>query len=157
MTADQKALEIGGYHDRGFTPSTYLHKADDARQRMLTDLQGVTLVGANPAFGAAMLTRFLGTAVWHYRLIDVETAGMFVLGWDRPKGLHALGDELSDRGFTIPAPDHTAEGDVRATKAIYEALLGLRSESIAAPVIGRLDAVRDKGITVTVSGGQSDV
>ena len=128
--ADQHALNIGGYWNRNAisaTPGGYLQTAD-ARWLALA-LEGVTLVGSNPAFDAAMLTRYIGAPVWHHRMIDVAQAGMWVFDWDRPKGLADVATACRERGYDIPEPDHTAEGDVRATRAVYEALRAIRKES----------------------------
>ena len=120
--ADQQALKIGGYFERGgwrmekTVPTGWL----------AANLAGVTLVGSNPAFDAAMLTRFIGAPVWHHRLINVAEGAMWLFGWDRPKGLADVAAECRSRGFEIPEPDHTAEGDVRATRAVYEALRAIR-------------------------------
>lgn len=125
--ADPMSLKIGGYFDRGFRPTPDRALATPAQ--LATHLHGVTLVGSNPAFDAAMLNRYIGTAVWHHRLIDVADGAMWVFGWDRPKGLADVAAECRERGFTIPEPDHTAEGDVRATRAVYEALRAIRAEA----------------------------
>lgn len=121
--ADPAALNIGGWHKRGCGG---LMADDGARGRyvpLMADLlNGVTLVGSNPAFDAAMMTRFIGTAVWHHRLINVAEGAMWLFGWDRPKGLADVTAELRERGHDIPEPDHTAEGDVRTTRAVYYAL-----------------------------------
>lgn len=126
--ADPKALEIGRYWERrahGAHDGGHLQVASP--RVVAASLQGVTLVGANPAFDAAMLTRYIGAPVWHYRLIDVETLAMGIFGWDRPLGLSAVADECRDAyGFTIPTPDHTATGDVRTTRAVYQALRAIR-------------------------------
>lgn len=123
--ADAQALAVGRYHERGFFPGM----GDRATPENLTRaLHGVTLVGSNPAFDAAMLTRVIGTAVWHHRLINVAEGGMWVFGWDRPKGLADVAAECRARGYEIPEPDHTAEGDVRATRAVYEALRSITRE-----------------------------
>src|SRR3546814_6061374 len=54
--ADMQALNIGGYFDRCFTAgSGGMTPGSLAKQ-----LRGVTLVGSNPAFDAAMLTRYIG-------------------------------------------------------------------------------------------------
>ena len=124
--ADQQSLRIGGYHDRGFTPHDYVEKANTARFKLVANLNGVTLVGSNPAFDAAMLTRFIGAPLWHYRLVNVAEGAMWVFGWDRPKGLADVANECRERGYEIPEPDHTAEGDVRTTRAVYEALREIR-------------------------------
>lgn len=124
--ADQQALNIGGYFKRSFRPE--MDRNDYWVQRLARDLHGVTLVGSNPAFDAAMLTRFIGAPVWHHRMIDVAQGAMWVLGWDRPKGLADVRQALAEMGHDIPEPDHTAEGDVRTTKAVYEALRAIRGE-----------------------------
>ena len=121
--ADQQALNIGGYWKRnaiGALPGGYLQTAGP--RWVALALEGVTLVGSNPAFDAAMLTRYIGTAVWHHRLINVAEGAMWLFGWERPKGLADVTAELRERGYEIPNPDHTAEGDVRTTRAVYYAL-----------------------------------
>lgn len=124
--ADSTALSVGGYHARGFTPHEYVEKANTARFKLVANLEGSTLVGSNPAFDAAMLTRFIGAPVWHHRMIDVAQAGMWVFGWDRPQGLATVADKCRQLGYDVPEPDHTAEGDVRTTRAAYEALRAIR-------------------------------
>lgn len=120
--ADPAALQIGGYHDRGMTPHEYPEKANTCRFKLIANLTGVTLVGSNPAFDAAMLTRFIGAPVWHHRMIDVSNVAMAVFDWDRPQGLATVADKCRQEGYDVPEPDHTAEGDVRTTRAVYEAL-----------------------------------
>jgi len=120
LYADPQALKVGGYHERRMSPES--DGSGFTVRRLARVLQDVTLVGSNPAFDAAMLTRFIGTPVWHYRLINVAEGAMWLFGWDRPKGLADVTSELRARDYEIPRPDHTAEGDVRATRAVYEAL-----------------------------------
>jgi hypothetical protein len=122
--ADQQALAIGGYWKRSAT--TRIEHDVDAFARRLV---GVTLVGSNPSFDAAMLTRVVGTAVWHHRFIDVSNVAMIVLDEARPLGLAAAAAECRARGYDVPEPDHTAEGDVRTTRAVYEALRELAERS----------------------------
>jgi hypothetical protein len=122
------ALRIGGYFDRDFRPET--DRNDYWVQHLARALHGVTLVGSNPAFDAAMMTRFIGTAVWHHRLINVAEGGMWTFGWHRPKGLADVATECRERGYQIPEPDHTAEGDVRTTRAVYEALRAIRGAAL---------------------------
>jgi hypothetical protein len=124
--ADQQALAIGRYFER----ECMYRNGDHTTSRVLAKhLRGVTLVGSNPAFDAAMLTRVIGTAVWHHRLINVAEGGMWTFGWDRPKGLADVATECRARGYEIPEPDHTAEGDVRTTRAVYEALRQIRADA----------------------------
>lgn len=120
--ADPTSLAIGHYFDRGFAPWGGGAATRTCVGNVARHLQGVTLVGANPGFDAAMLTRFIGTQVWHHRMIDVSTGAMWLLGWDRPRGLLDTALALRDRGYEIPEPDHTALGDVRTTRAVYDAL-----------------------------------
>jgi len=122
--ADGGALRIGGYFDRHMSP--YADPSGAVAADLVRVLRGVTLVGSNPSFDAGMLRTVIGTEVWHHRLIDVSQAAMWVLGLDRPPGLAKAADLLRDKGFVIPEADHTAEGDVRATRAVYMALDGLR-------------------------------
>ncbi|HET7385511.1 MAG TPA: hypothetical protein VFJ19_02455 [Nocardioidaceae bacterium] len=125
--ADQQALNIGGYWERGMSP--FGGSSDGFEQRSLIRLlRGTTLVGSNPAFDAAMLTRFIGAPVWHHRLINVAEGAMWVFGWDRPQGLADVTAAVRERGHDIPEPDHTAEGDVRTTRAVYYALREIRGQ-----------------------------
>ena len=118
--ADPAALVIGRYWDRGCE----YRVGDHTTARVVArHLRGVTLVGSNPAFDAAMLTRVIGTPVWHHRTIDIGTVAMVKFGLDFPIGLREVFERLVDRGHDIPGPDHTAEGDVRATRAAYSALV----------------------------------
>ena len=122
--ADPYGLSVGGYHERGFTP--FATDGQTERRLLIRALTGVTIIGSNPAFDAAMLTRFIGCQVWSHRLINVAEAGMWVLGLDAPVGLAKVTGLVRDRGYDIPEPDHTAEGDVRCTKAVYIALVEIR-------------------------------
>lgn len=123
--ADQQALKVGNYFERRFGQMSSNVGADPRHIASL--LHGATLVGSNPAFDAAMLTRYIGAPVWHHRLINVSEGGMWTFGWDRPKGLADVAAECRERGYEIPEPDHTAEGDVRTTRAVYGALRRERS------------------------------
>lgn len=122
--ADAVALRVGGYFDRGFRPTP--DNSLGTPGHLAKHLHGVTLVGSNPAFDAAMLTRLIGAPVWHHRMIDVAQGAMWVMGLDRPEGLAAVASRLREHGYEIPEPDHTAEGDVRTTRAVYDALREIR-------------------------------
>ena len=117
--ADPTALRIGRYFER----NAHLITDGDIRPAVLAELLGgLTLVGSNPAFDAAMLTRFIGTPVWNHRMVDVAQAGMWVFGWTEPRGLSDVAAECRARGYDVPVPDHTASGDVQTTWAVYQAL-----------------------------------
>lgn len=124
--ADGTALEIGGYFERAFSP--WLDTDGQVQRALIKSFTGVTLVGSNPAFDAAMLTRVIGYAPWHHRHINVADVAMTVFDWDRPRGLHDVAAACVVAGHEIPTPDHTAEGDVRTTRAVYYALRQLRKE-----------------------------
>lgn len=129
--ADPKALEIGRYFERGMPHALATAGRALVVRDLAEKLRGVTLVGSNPGFDAAMLTRFIGVPVWHHHMIDVAQAGTWLFGWDHTKGLGALAEFLRGLGHKIPEPDHTATGDVRATRAIHEALIHQRDERIS--------------------------
>lgn len=118
--ADPQALDIGRYWER--SGAVDLRGNIGAPWMVAHALRGVTLVGSNPAFDAAMLTRVIGTSIWHHRMIDVSNVAMVVFDTARPLGLAEIAGRLGVLGHEIPEPDHTAEGDVRTTRAAYVAL-----------------------------------
>lgn len=119
--ANLKALELNGYRVRA-NPSR-AHAIHDITVALL--LEGKTIIGANPAFDTTRLQLRWGRQPWHYRLIDVESMAIPVLDLDKPLGLKDLVDRLTQLGFTIPQNDHTAAGDVLATREVYRALRSL--------------------------------
>lgn len=139
--ADPMALSVGHYWDRRASEAMDGGRFAIIKPRTLANvLHGVTLVGSNPAFDAAMLTRFIGTAVWHHRMINVAEGAMWLFGWDRPKGLADVRAAIATEGFDIPEPDHTAEGDVRTTRAVYCALRDLRANALAMAEDARIES-----------------
>ncbi len=126
--ADPQALAVNRYFERE------LDRMQDDDQPvgeadLLRDLRGVTLVGSNPAFDAAFLRKLLGVQLWHHRLVDVAVCAMWQFGWDRPRGLADIARVLRENGYDTPEPDHTAAGDVSATRSAYQALLDLRGRA----------------------------
>lgn len=115
--ASETALEVGGYYRR-----ISFRVSDQFERGLATDLEGATIVGANPAFDAAFLRARWGFAPWNYRLLDIETYAAAVLGYRTPPSLKTIQEELVKRGFKIPAPDHTAAGDVATLRACHKAL-----------------------------------
>lgn len=117
--ADPDALRIGKFKERH---QPHLHAL--TRERMFREwTRGATIVGANPAFDTAFLAARWSERPWHHRLIDIETYAMPILGLDRPVGLAALAEMVTERlGVPIAKPDHTAAQDVRTTRAIWLAL-----------------------------------
>ena len=98
--ADPKALAIGGYWERGGEPLST--DSDWERRILVRELRGATLV-------------------------NVSEGAMWIFGWDRPRGLASTAEACRAEGYDIPEPDHTAEGDVRTTRAVYHALRDVRS------------------------------
>lgn len=129
LTADPKALEMNGYRVR-------YHGLVLPRLGELAiippQLEGKTLVGANPAFDAYRLQKRWGRSPWHYRLVNVEDMAITVFDLDRPLGLKALVDKLRELGYDIPENDHSAAGDVAATREVYRALRIIGKERIRA-------------------------
>lgn len=122
--ADPKALDLNGYHTR-FPGGA---RADSP----LTDIylrevfQDMTIVGANPAFDAIRLQLRWGCQPWHYRMIDISSMAIPVLGLrddGKPMGLFDIAQAVRGFGHDVPEPDHTAAGDVATLRACYNALM----------------------------------
>lgn len=106
----RQALRVNGYLDRvQLVPKHVSAAFEDV---LIDELDGATLVGANPAFDAAMLFARWGRAPWHYRLL-----AMGVLGWDSPRSLSSIASALE-----IDQPAHAAETDVRVLRECWHAL-----------------------------------
>jgi len=119
ITADPQALAMNGYYDRGLFAYEDQEFLDVKLKKILT---GNTLVAANPAFDAAFLRARWGVAPWHYRMIDVESMALGILGYDRPKGLAGIVTDVRELGYTIHQPSHSALSDVVALRDCYRAL-----------------------------------
>lgn len=128
-TADAYALSLTGFYER---TNTYDWKWDSHQlglgyvARQIARLTaGRHLVGAVPSFDAPFLDRFLranGAApAWHYHLVDVEALAAGKMGtappWDSEELSRAVGVDPSR------FERHTAMGDARWAKAIYEAVV----------------------------------
>jgi len=100
------------------------YSPDEVATEVAKRTAGKHLVGAVPSFDATFLTKLLlehgMTPAWHYHLVDVEAmaAGRLHLRppWDSMELARRLG---------VPQLDgkHTALGDARWAKAMYEAAL----------------------------------
>jgi DNA polymerase III alpha subunit (gram-positive type) len=117
---DPAALEINGYRKR-------LMRADQdhnlfGTKRLHRELEGNTIVGANPAFDA----RFMDALFYrsglspvdpqHHRMIDIEVYAMAVFDLKYVPGMSEICHRLD-----LPPGDHTAFGDVVAeTRAFHE-------------------------------------
>ncbi|MET7713737.1 3'-5' exonuclease [Streptomyces sp. NPDC005407] len=118
-------------------------------ERLHTVLKDAILIGSNPGFDAAFLHRLLGLGMppWHYRPIDVATlaagfrhgqaashayGGDYAFASDYPS-LPYRSYELSRAvGVEPPGPDtaHTALGDARWARDLYDALTTTTQEKL---------------------------
>jgi hypothetical protein len=122
ISADPKALEVGGYGARWPSRLTH-HEPEVAELTAVLALTGNTFCAANPAFDAAFLRARWGKTPWKYRLFDIEAYAMGALGYEIPQGLKTIAADLQSLGHhDIPKPDHTAAGDVATLRACHLAL-----------------------------------
>lgn len=131
-TADPFALKIGGYHER------HPYELDDeiitdsdfvTRHQFAADFAKLTrgrhLVGAVVSFDEERLRRLLqahgACPEWHYHLVDVEALAAGLTQepppWDSAELSRFVGVDPDD------FEKHTAIGDARWAKAIYEAVM----------------------------------
>jgi len=133
------SLHIGGYFDRhpdgrrlsgkpvlpgpaGLEP---VYSGHDAAKRVMEWTFGATIVGAVPDFDTNCLARLLRgegfMPAWHHRIRCVETLASGYVG----RELGGLADCMDALGLDFPEADrHTALGDARAAKRIWDAVMG---------------------------------
>lgn len=128
---DADALEVGNYWARMMEPFSAFEGSiweDELKNRLTAYGDDICLVGANPRFDAEFLRVRWGFEPWHYRLLDVESYAIGIVGplldSTMPQGLATIATVLRDLGWTIPEPDHSAGGDVATLRAVYRALQG---------------------------------
>lgn len=145
--ADPVALDIGRFHERHpqglrFTgpPASIVAAPYGIAKAVAYALEGRHVVGAIPSFDTERLARLLRRhdlePTWHYHIIDVEAlavgwlAGSFDWSEGPPAGdkltLPWKSEELSRAVGVEPEEfnKHTALGDARWAKAVYEAVVG---------------------------------
>ncbi|MCW2900734.1 MAG: hypothetical protein JWO67_2999 [Streptosporangiaceae bacterium] len=158
--AEEEALRISRYHERFGVPdgcdaisiTSYGRPARTARMRlslpeMLFDfqemVQDAVLVGSNPGFDDRFLRKLLhahGRKVgWHYRPTCIANLAEGYLWRDRPEVMAQQKGPLSSRwlsqqmGVELPTADvaHTALGDARWAKAVFDAVTDFPQERTA--------------------------
>lgn len=136
-SADVMSLKIGRFYERhpdmlalddedAIAVGRTLHREADALWQVEKLTRGAILVGAVPNFDADVLgTRMRAVGVcpsWHYHLVDVETLAAGHRGFRPPWGFD---DILTAYGLTYDESDrHTALGDARMARDLYDAVLG---------------------------------
>lgn len=130
-SAEPMALRIGRYYERTADSEWHWHEARTWAPIVARTLDGVHLVGACPWFDAEFLRRWLDRwgekGTWHYHHIDIEA---LAVGYLAAKGeavdLPYHSKDLSRRIGVDPDQfeAHTAIGDARWAKAVYEKIVG---------------------------------
>lgn len=137
--ADAKALDINGFRERFAVPRG-AQAADmlapggpkpmtrnQVRAAINAMLTKAVMVGSNPAFDASFLRVFLGSAPWHYRVVDFATlAAGYLHGKGEQVDLPYSSRELSRAvGVQPPGKDgHQALVDARWALAGFDAAGG---------------------------------
>ena len=162
-TADPEALKIGRYEERfaipdGWDALEFWSSGATMRSlipEMLFDLQealsGAVVVGSNPGFDIAFLTKLLQAhgrkLPWHYRPIDIATlaagyrygqaasgayGGDFAFQADYPQMPYRSYELSRAVGVEPPAKDvaHTALGDARWARDVFDAVTGVQAVSL---------------------------
>lgn len=133
--ADPHALRLGRFYERhpryaDHAPVGAVHESEAARvvERFTRD---AVLVGNNPAFDAATLAPMLREwglcPAWHYQLIDVVPLAAGHLPRTRRPAPPWKSWEVGEL-VGVPAPSaadaHTALGDARWVRAVYDTVMG---------------------------------
>jgi DNA polymerase III epsilon subunit-like protein len=129
--ADPIALNVGHYHERRLATDQLTHPKSFAK-KFAELTRGRHLVGAVVSFDAERLSRLLRRngrcPMWHYHLVDVEA---LAVGFLAGQGQRVARPPWSSEGLTealgLPVPTsgerHTALGDARWAKSIYERIM----------------------------------
>lgn len=145
--ADPRALDIGGYWDRcfahldefvplpGHCKATHhpdperagkIETAEEVARDVAGLLAGASVVGSNPAFDERFLTLWMRRhgQPWaaHYRTVDVTTLGAGALEPTPPLPWSSHAISLVHDVDPDDYARHTALGDARWVKALYEAI-----------------------------------
>lgn len=165
--ADPAALRISRYYDRQAIngegsaicidwPGRAVHEnPEDVTPGLVAEhlaclLAGAVLVGAVPSFDDGFLDRFLRRnghcPTWSYRLVCVETltAGHF------GRLVGGLADCARELGVPVdPDVAHTALGDARLARDIYDVVMGEARGATLRPPVG----VGGGGVSTTIHHG----
>ena len=129
--ADPEALRVSRFVGRTRKPGWVWHDPLEAAEAVADLTAGRHLVGAVPWFDAGFLATFLReygkVPSWHYHMVDVEA---LAIGW-LSRGSQPLVPPWDSahlgRLIGVPEPPfrerHTAIGDARWARAMYEAVM----------------------------------
>ncbi len=129
--ADPTALKIGKFYERHPSLVIGLRGQVMSEIGMLIEVEeltrGATIVGAVPSFDAEVLaTRMRANGIcpsWIHRLVDVESFTAGALQMAVPL---SLGKMCAAFGVTyVEADQHSALGDARMVRDLYDAVLGV--------------------------------
>ena len=162
-TADPEALKIGRFEERfaipdGWDALEFMASGTPFRSlipEMLFDLQdvlsGAVVVGSNPGFDIAFLTKLLQAhgrkLPWHYRPVDIATlaagyqfgqaasgayGGDFAFQADYPQMPYRSYELSRAVGVEPPAKDvaHTALGDARWARDVFDAVTRVQAAAL---------------------------
>lgn len=142
--AERLPLQFRADRDARFDRDTALHQRAAASKintalAPCADGERVHLVGVNPAFDAAMISRLLRRngftdPPWHYHLLDVSALAIgFLAGSAEGQALPSMpwrSDDLSERcGVTVvDRARHTARGDAEWARDWFDAIVPKRAD-----------------------------
>jgi DNA polymerase III epsilon subunit-like protein len=133
--ADLTSLKIGGFFERHPGARTDVEMAytdteaeDEVMAAVEVITRGATIVGAVPWFDTDVLDQRMRwhdlCPAWHYHLVDVETLAAGAMRQPPPWSFDQL---LAAYGLHYQEADrHTALGDARMVRDLYDAVLGLQ-------------------------------
>lgn len=139
--ADIASLRIGDYFRRHPDPYRKMSviqfdgrgpKSPAVAAKILAEeFQGATIVGAVPSFDEESMAGLLYstgyTPTWHYHLVDIESMAAGRLQVKPPWNFNTL---LSAFGLEyVESERHTALGDARMVRDLYDAVMGHREKS----------------------------
>lgn len=130
--ADPASLKVGRYYQRHPDPFGRVYFSDlpkatvptyDAIARFVEVSHEAVIVGAVPWFDtealASMARGYGFLPSWHYHLVDVEALAAGHIGMSPPWNFNAL---LARFGVTV-TERHSAIGDARAVRDLYDAIM----------------------------------